>query len=233
MNTRKIIITGVGPSNPDLITERALKLIRQSELIIIPRANINKPGTAENIILNYFPDKILTPVYFPMTRDFNLRDKIIYEQIIKINDQIKNESDEKNILFPVIGDSALYSTGKYLYEIWKKIDPNIELELIPGISAHSLAASCAKRFLSMDDEILSIIPGTANHDKILNVINNSDVIAIYKPSAIKNLSEIINTRNFKKIIRVDHAGFDDEKIFTGPEALKNIHEYMSVILLWK
>ena len=85
----------------------------------------------------------------------------------------------------------------------------------------------------MDDEILSIIPGTANHGKILNVINNSDVIAIYKPSAIKNLSEIINTRNFKKIIRVDHAGFDDEKIFTGSEALKNIHEYMSVILLWK
>ena len=83
----------------------------------------------------------------------------------------------------------------------------------------------------MSDEILSIIPGTADPEKIKSTLQNSNCAAIYKPTAIKNIKELIT--KYEKIIRVDFAGIPDkEKIYEGEKALENINEYLSIILLW-
>ena len=67
----------------------------------------------------------------------------------------------------------------------------------------------------------------------MNALNHSDVIAIYKPSALKDLRKIINEAgNFSTIYRVDHAGDTfNERILEGDEALNDSDEYMSVIIL--
>ena len=226
----KIIIAGLGPGNPDLITLEALNYAKNSELIIIPRSKINKSGIAENIITHYLPDKRLLPVYFPMIKDEFRRSKIIHEQLINSKAQWQNAN---NIFFPVIGDITLFSTGKYLLEELQKIIPELESQFIPGISAHSLAASIAKRFLAMNDEIFAIIPGTAENEKIINALKFSDNAAIYKPSAIKNIKAIINPEIYN-ILRVDVAGFPElENIISGPQALDNLNNYLSILLLWK
>ncbi len=232
--THKIIIAGIGAGESDLISLKALDALHNSDLILVPRSKINVQGIAERIILKYSPEKILTPLLFPMTLNESEREQIIFDQLENLLQVIKNS---RVIYFPVIGDSVLYSTGKYLYDALKKLLPDIELEIIPGISAHSVACACAKKFLAMNDEIFTIIPATANDQKILNAIKNSDVTAIYKPSANENLYEMIEqlnqSINFKKIITVQKAGSPDEKIYYGLENIKLIKEYMTVVLLWR
>ena len=126
----------------------------------------------------------------------------------------------------------LYSTGKYLLDVWRRLVPELEASFIPGVSAHSLAAAAAKRFLAMKDEIFSVIPGTADPEKVRKALASCDTAAIYKPTALKNLPEL--AKDFAHIIRVDFAGIPErEKIFEGEDALHNINEYLSVILLWK
>ena len=221
----KIIIAGLGPGNPELVTLEALNHARSSDVIIAPRSRKNTPGVAENIIAHHLPDAKIIPVLFPMITDTEQRDKIILEQLTDIQPVDK-------IFFPVIGDSMLYSTGAYLLDVWRKIIPDIDAEFVPGISAHSLAAACAKKFLAMNTDILSIIPGTADREKIINVMKYSDTVAIYKPTALKDLHEL--AKKFTNIIRVDFAGIPGkEKVITGDEALNDIHEYLSIILLWR
>ena len=229
----KLTVAGIGPGDPELISISALKEAENSDLIIVPRSHENEIGRAEKIILENLQgknkNKNIIHILFPMIKNPEKRNEIILSQIEGMRHQWENA---KKIFFPVIGDSMLFSTGTYLIDILKKIVPDIEVDFIPGISAHSLAAACAKKFLAASDEILSIIPGTAQPEKIINIIKNSDVAAIYKPTAIKNISEII--KDYKKIIRVDFAGIPEkEKIFEGEEALKNINEYFSIIILWK
>ena len=229
----KIFITGLGTGNPNLITLEAINTAEISDVILFPCSNEKKlTGVAEKILLNFVKPKKFFRIFFPMIKNSNERDKIIFNQIIEIKSELENS---KQIFFPVIGDSLLYSTGAYLIDTMKKIFDDVEVNFISGISAHSLAAACAKKFLAMSDEILTIIPGTAKPEKISNALKTSDTIAIYKPSALKNIKEVIKSaESYKKIFRIDYAGIPDkEKIYEGYEALENVNEYLSIIILWR
>ncbi|NLO59072.1 MAG: cobalt-precorrin-2 C(20)-methyltransferase, partial [Synergistaceae bacterium] len=111
--------------------------------------------------------------------------------------------------------------------------PEIELGLVPGISAHSLASSRAGRFLALGDENLSVIPGTAPEAKIRSMLAASDAAVIYKPSALGSslLRVVQETGPWSTIIRVDRAGMDDERITEGVSALSASDEYLSVVEL--
>lgn len=231
---KKLIIAGLGPGPSELVTLAAFNEARDSDLILIPKSheNDNRQGAAEKIIFSLMPEKNLTRLFFPMISDAARRDEIIYSQLLNLKDRLENS---KKIFFPVIGDSMLYSTGAYLLDSMLKIFPELEYKFLPGVSAHSLVASIAKKFLAQGDEILTIIPGTLvkNPEKILNALKFSDTVAIYKPTAIENIKKFL-PGPFRKIIRVDFAGIPEkEKIFYGAEALENINEYLSLILIWR
>jgi len=224
----KIIVAGVGPGKADLISLSAVNAAKESDLILVPRSN-DKTGVAENLISQYVKDKEIISILFPMTHDSKRRSEIISGQLEKLKSKLK---DFQKIFFPVIGDSVLYSTGAYLIEELQKFFPELEFEFIPGISAHSLACACAKKFMAMSEEIFCVIPGTAESEKILTALKSCDSAAIYKPKALKDkkIFDFIKTK-FSKIIRVDFAGFPNEKIFEGSQALENINKYLSIILL--
>lgn len=132
----------------------------------------------------------------------------------------------KTVFFPVIGDVMLYSTAKYLLDAM-----NIDAEFVPGISAHSLAAATAKRFLAMKDEIFTVIPGTAKPEKIQQALSVCDCAAVYKPSVIGDWREL--AAKFEAI-RVDYAGMAErERVIIGDEALTGINDYLSILLLWR
>lgn len=229
-NSTQLIIAGVGPGSIGLVSLEAIREALYSDMILVPRSKIHEQGLAEKVIAHYLPSRKLTPILFPMTRDSNRRDEIIASQLESVRSEIESSAE---IFFPVIGDSVLYSTGAYLIEAMKKIIP-VDIRFIPGISAHSLASSCAKRFLAMSDEILTIIPGTASPEKISSALEHSDAVAIYKPSAIRDIKTLVDPHKFSVMIRVEFAGIEGkEKIFDGESALEGIDEYMSVILLKK
>ena len=227
----KIIVAGVGSGNPDLISLAAVDAADSSDLIFVPRSHDGQVGVSEKIINQKITNKKNIHINFPMIHDSKRRSEIIFAQLKNLESQWRSA---KKIFFPVIGDSTLYSTGAYLIEEIQKFVPDIDVEFIPGISAHSVACACAKKFMAMSEEIFSVIPGTAASEKILNALKSCDSAAIYKPVALKDkmIFDFIN-RNFKKIIRVDFAGLPNEKIFYDSDALENINEYLSIILLWK
>ena len=224
-----IFVAGIGPGNYDLITLSALEYAKLSDIIIVPRADIKATGISERVIMHHVKDKMILPVHFPMIRDKSECIRVIHEQLVS-----HDWHNINNIFFPVLGDSMLYSTGDYLVHAFRKINPDVNLKFIPGISAHSLAASYVYRQLAIRDEIFSVVSGTSERERIIRAIENSDVIAIYKPRAVKGLGELISRYEFRKIIRVDNAGMPDkERIYEGNDSLDDIHEYMSIIILWK
>ena len=221
-----LLIAGIGPGDPELITLSALHAASSSDIIIVPRSKPEVQGLAEKVITHHLPDKKYLPLLFPMTHDAETRDSLILSQL---RENMHEWEHASTIFFPVIGDSMLYSTGKYLLSAFRHLVPEIEAEFIPGISAHSLAASCAKRFLAMNDEILAIIPGTANPERIRQTLTACDCAAIYKPTALINPQELLRGFN---MIRIDYAGIPErERIIYGEDALSCIHDYLSIILL--
>ena len=230
----KLIIAGIGFS--DLITLRAVRAAESANTILVPRAHEDTEGYAERFIMSLVPDKRYIHMQFPMVSNPDRRRTEIFSQVEAISTEF---GEDDTIFFPVIGDAMLYSTGEYLQEAMTELFPDMETEFIPGISAHSLAASVAKRYLAMRDEILVVIPGTAPLSKILLALDGCECAAIYKPSALglidlEQLAEELSPECFGHIVRVDYAGLPErERVIEGRAALKNITDYMSIILLWR
>ena len=225
----KFIAAGVGPGDPDLITVKALKAIERAGLVLTPVAVAGRPSIAESVIRAHLKIDAV-PIVFPMTRDEKNRDSILLEQLKELRPRW--ERAESTVL-TVIGDSSLYATAAYFYRVWKGLVPSIELELIPGVSAHSLAGARAGRFIAMGEEIFSVIPGTANIEAIETGLKSCDSAALYKPSALKErLRELVESAGpWAEIFRVDRAGLPDERIVEGLPALSSPDEYLSTMLL--
>ncbi|MBQ4431041.1 MAG: precorrin-2 C(20)-methyltransferase [Synergistaceae bacterium] len=223
-----VTIAGIGPGDPELVTLSAIHEAEISDVILAPRSAPDRPGIAENIITHHFPHRHITPLFFPMTQDQTIRHGIILSQL----EDMRTLLADRITFFPVLGDSTLYSTGCYVAQAMSELFPDLDVNIIPGISAHSLASAYVSQFLAMNDEALTIIPGTAPREKINATIHISDTVAIYKPSAIDDIRGLIDPAEFSTVIRADHIGIPGhEDVFIGPEALDGLIGYMSVIIL--
>ncbi|MEG1641848.1 MAG: precorrin-2 C(20)-methyltransferase [Synergistaceae bacterium] len=228
----KFTVIGVGPGDKDQITIKALKEIEKADLVLTPHSKTGKASVAEQVFRAHLPQISTHSIVFPMSGSEKERDDALLKQLTEMEPLWK---DAKNIVLPVIGDSSLYATGAYLYDVWKTLVPDIELALVPGIPAYSLATSIISSFLVLGDEILTIIPANKEIDKLKEALKISNTVALYKPYILRDkLEEIItSTGKWKKIVRIDEAGLPNEKIYEGEAALKQATEYLSILLLWK
>ena len=228
----KFIVVGVGPGDPDLVTTGALKAIQNAGLVLSPHAHKGADSVAIAAVRPHIPALKTAPVVFPMISDAVKRDDLLRQQLEELRPQWQGIA---TVALPVIGDSTLYATGFYLYELWKELVPDLELELLPGISAHCLAAAKSGEFLAMGTDILTIVPATAPKPRIAAALKATDAAAVYKPSALHDeLRPLVESAGpWGKILRIDRAGLPDQRILRGDEALEPAEEYLSILLLWR
>lgn len=228
----KLSVVGVGPGNPDLITVKAIKVIEKADLVITPHSKSGRASVAEMAFRPHLPEVKTLQMVFSMKGDDAERDRLLKEQLEENRTQWENA---ESVALPVIGDSSLYATGAYLYDVWKELVPDLELELVPGIPAYSLAASLIPSFLVLHDEVLTLIPASKDIEKIKKTLAVSNTVALYKPYILRDkLKETVKSCGpWSKIYRIDRAGLPEQRILTGDEALDQAEEYLSILLLWR
>ena len=99
------------------------------------------------------PAEILELV-FPMTKD-ELNNRKLWVENAAI---VAAKAKKGNVAFITLGDPMLYSTFLYLYECVKETYPEIELEIIPGVTSVTAAAASSKLPLAEKEEVVTIIP---------------------------------------------------------------------------
>ena len=215
-----------------MVTIGAKRALDGADVVLVPVSSLGRVSLAGEIYSKLSPKKATHPFFFPMTDDASFRDSEILRQLDGYSALWK---DASSVALPVIGDAALYSTAAYLYTIWRSLCPELELKLLPGVSAHSLAGCAAGEFLALGEERLAVLPGSADFSKLSETMAASDCVALYKPSALKgNLRELMaGTGPWKRVVRVHRAGLPEEYVATGGEALLPTDDYLSVLLLWR
>jgi len=194
----KLFCVGCGPGDPELLTIKALNLIKEADVIFVPTSKSDKPSIALSIVAKYInkSTKIINLV-FPMIKDKNSLKEYWKKNTSEISEMVRTG---KKTLYLTVGDPSLYSTWIYIHRELKNNHKDIEIEIIPGITSIFAFAAESKISLVEGDEHLSVVPACYDLDKVKNTVKSSDTIVFLKDG-----------RYFDNVINMlSETGFSDE-----------------------
>ncbi|WP_424753600.1 SAM-dependent methyltransferase, partial [Klebsiella pneumoniae] len=131
----RLIGLGVGPGDPELITVKALRLLRESPVVAYFVAK-GKKGNAFGIIEAHLQDvQTLMPLVYPVTTEA-LPAPLSYEKVIsdfydESSQQVAAHLDAgRDVAVICEGDPFFYGSYMYLHD---RLAERYEAEVIPGV----------------------------------------------------------------------------------------------------
>jgi len=223
---------GVGPGDPDLLTVKAIKTIKEVDFVIAPKTEKKEGSVALSIAQPYLKSDVeIIYQVFPMVKDFAESPEVFIENK---NEILSMLHQGKNGAFLTIGDPMFYSTYIYIFDLLSA--ENIKIETIPGVPAFLAIASKIGRPVAFGNDILTIIPATAEMNDIESALETSNTSVLMK--VYKNFEEVVDTLENHKMnqeaVLVSRCGLPDEKIINDITSHKQEKlNYLSTIITRK
>ncbi len=233
-------VIGIGPGDPELMTLKAVRIIKESEVLCVPRGRAEGSSLALSIVEQQvdLEGKEIVEAYFPMKKTRG-RSKGASELDEKWNETTENIMSRirqgKDVAFITLGDPAIYSTFFYLYDRLLESAPELNISFVPGVSSINAAASSANIYLGLGNDRIAVLP--ANYmDNLRETFEAFDTVVLMKVNKVFNdiLALLSEMDLVKKAICISRVGMKDEKIFRD---IKEINQdrlnYFSMVIVRK
>lgn len=224
---------GVGPGDPELLTVKAARLLREVSVVFIPKRSLGDEGYAFSIVRDLLDPvrQELVPLAFPMTRDFASLEPIWDGHADAIAARLASGAEGA---FITEGDPFFFSTFIYIWERLRARHPGVRVEVIPGVSSVHAAACRAGLPLADGDDRVAILPAAYETDGIRAALAAFDTVVFMKCSgALPRL-----------IAELERAGLEERAVYvrratTGAEEvvrdlrtlLDRPADYLSLIIV--
>ena len=175
----KIYGISLGPGDPDLITVKGLKILKDSDIIFYP-GSLFEDGRKESYVRPMLDHYELDP---SKLQGFFLRmgmDRTAAEETYRETaDQLINAWKEgKKVSIVCEGDLSFYASFSYLLEKIQR--ENAAIELVPGINSFSLGAANHQVPLCLQNEKLAVLPLASSIKEIEQTLENFDTVILMK-----------------------------------------------------
>lgn len=263
--TGKLNVVGVGPGDPELLTLKAVRIIRESRVICVPKGREEGNSLALSIVQKIINlnDKEIIEAYFPMRKTKSAEARKRGSVEVKTSDDVTsglpdfrssalsagldakwNQTAEiilskliegQNVAFLTLGDPSFYSTFYYLYDKLVALHPDLNIEIIPGVSSINASAAKAKISLGLGDDGIAILP--ANYmNNLKSTLEAFDTVVLMKVH--KTFDQIVALLQdmglIDKAACISQAGMEDEKIFKNIKDVKQEDlSYFSMVIVRK
>ncbi|MFT8314578.1 MAG: cobalt-factor II C(20)-methyltransferase [Clostridium sp.] len=215
----KLYGVGVGPGDKELLTLKAVKTIKNCEVVVVPSGMSGGRSIALEIAEDYISkDTEIIVKHFPMGGQ--KQEEKIYEAFKAIEEKL---TEGKDVAFLTIGDPFVYST--YIYLLKYIEEKGYETETVPGITSFCACASLAKEPLVIGNEPLLIVPG----EKV-NTIKDEKYVVIMKIYKMEEkILNILEEKGFTYVY-IKKAGREGQEVLRNRDDILKNREYMSLII---
>ncbi|OLO42768.1 precorrin-2 C(20)-methyltransferase [Alkalihalophilus pseudofirmus] len=226
---------GVGPGDPELITIKAYRMLKEADVVAYPKKRKGSKSYAYQIVDQYIDteNKEMLGLVFPMTKDQEVLDREWRTIVDQVWECVKQGKD---VAFVTEGDTMLYSTFIHLYRLMKELHPEVNIVSIPGISSVNGAASRLGIPLADGDDWTGIIPATDNREEMKKALQDHDGMVFIKvakvlPMMIDLLEELDLVDKATVVTKVTSG---EEYIWKDVRELKTAElEYLTLMLVRK
>ncbi|HEU4726472.1 MAG TPA: precorrin-2 C(20)-methyltransferase [Kofleriaceae bacterium] len=180
MTLGRLYGVGVGPGAPELITLRALEVLRRAPVLALPRGSDHGASMAWRIVrpvLGELPGQERLVLTFPMARDPARLQPAWDRAFAAIGERLVRGLD---VAFATEGDPSLYSTFVYLASEAPRRWPGIAIEVVPGVSSISAVAAVTGVPLADGQERVAIVPAAYGLGDLEALLAQFDTVVLMK-----------------------------------------------------
>jgi len=215
---------GVGPGDPELLTLKAARLIRETRVIAVPGREA-KASVAYRIAVQAVPElaeKELVALEMPMVKDRALLEAA-WRQGAETLFRYLDRGDD--VVCLTLGDPTVYSTFSYLQHLLEA--RGCPVELVSGVPSFCAAAARLGTPLAEWDEPIHVIP--AAHDPEAAAALDGTCVLMKSGRRMPEVKAALR-RAGREAQAVIHCGMADEKICRTLEELPEDAGYFTLVL---
>jgi precorrin-2/cobalt-factor-2 C20-methyltransferase len=177
---------GVGPGDPELITVKAFRMLKECPVIAYPRKRMGAKSYALEIVELYVntSEKEMLGLVFPMTKDQAALDREWNKTAELIWQHLQAGRD---IAFVTEGDPNLYSTFIHMARLMQKLHPEVPIITVPGISSVLGAAARLNVPLADGDDQVAIVPATGDRIEMKRVMEEHEAVVFIKVAKVLDM----------------------------------------------
>lgn len=194
----RLIGVGVGPGDPELLTLKAMRVLRDAD-VVAHFAKAGNPSRGRAIAAGHIrPDAIELPLLYPVTTEIPKDAPAYGDRITSFYDDsaaavATHLNARRSVAVICEGDPLFY--GSYMH-LHVRLAPRYPTEVIAGVTGMSGCWSAIGTPIAQGDDVFTVLPGTLAEDDLARRLADADAAAVMKLG-----------RNLPKVRRaLDRAG---------------------------
>lgn len=198
---------GLGPGDPELLTLKALRILRSVAVIVYPAPD-SGDSVARGIVAQWLDrDQKEIAIRCPMRPGPPPRE-IYRDAALRIETALRAGDD---VAYLCEGDPLLYGS---FAGVLAALGTGVPVAIVPGVSSVTACAAAAGAVLATRDETLSIIPATLPEEELAAALATVETAAVIKLGRHfpKLRRVLLRLGLFEAAIYVEHATWPSERV---------------------
>jgi precorrin-2/cobalt-factor-2 C20-methyltransferase len=220
---------GVGPGDPELITLKALRLLRAAPVIAYP-APEHGDSLARAIVAGHLPGgQTEIAIRMPMVVERFPAQEIYDRAAVEIGAHLEADRD---VAVLCEGDPFFYGSFMYLFG---RMAERFPVQVVPGVSSLTACAAASGAALASRNDVLTVVPAPLPPERLRELLLNTDAAAIMKLGRhFAKVRDVLTELGLAKQARyVERATMPNQRLLPLDEVDPDSVLYFSMVLVHK
>ncbi len=177
----KIICAGLGPGDPDLMSVKSDRTIRNAKHLAFFRKK-GRAGQARTIVRDMLRDDVIEyPMEYPVTTELRF-DSEEYRQLMvdfyaEWADKLQSLAMTEEVVVLCEGDPFFYGSFMHLHT---RLQGRAEVEVLPAIPGMVGCWNALDTPFTWGDDVMTVLMGTLPEPDLVDHMNRADALVIMK-----------------------------------------------------